>query len=513
MLISSYQLKKVPSPVTRVIVSHVDGAAYDVSAKGGEVYVDFEREDQIEIPEEIIAEVVEPATVSSLQADMASVEEAAPEKVEAKADLQAADKGIIEPMSPSAGERVTLDFQNADLQYLLKYLGELKNYNVIVDQDVKGKVTLSLRDVPLDQAIEIILQTNALASVVDGNVIRFAPKSKLEKESDSELARKKAKVKLQDLVTEFITISHEEVGVAAAQIKSVLSDRGSVETNARGNLLIINDIAANIEAAKKIIKQIDKPTPQVLIEARIVEIDTNYSRDLGVQWGAGKTGTRNGDTLNAGIGLGGSYALNPPTIGYGLGAGTGTDSESTAGAALGFNFGNVSNTFSLDLKLSALESQGLSKIISRPRIITMNDKEASIQQGFSIPFETTSESGTKTEFIDANLNLTVTPNIKPDGRIHLKIKAAKNSPDYARTGAGGKPSINKKEATTEVLIKDGDTTVIGGIFTQDKARGTAGVPWLSKIPILGHLFKSSYKTDDKAELLIFITPRIIKDTP
>jgi type IV pilus assembly protein PilQ len=143
----------------------------------------------------------------------------------------------------------------------------------------------------------------------------------------------------------------------------------------------------------------------------------------------------------------------------------------------------------------------------------MTDKAASIEQGFSIPFETTSESGTKTEFVDANLNLTVTPNIKPDGRIHLQIKVAKNSPDYARTGSGGAPSINKKEATTEVLIKDGDTTVIGGIFTQDKASGTAGVPWLSKIPILGHLFKSSYKTDDKAELLIFITPRIIKDTP
>jgi len=280
------------------------------------------------------------------------------------------------------------------------------------------------------------------------------------------------------------------------------------------NQITIIDVPERVVRIVERIKVSDRlaaPPQQVLIEARIVEVDANYARDIGVQWGAGKSGTRNGDTLNAGIGLGGQYALNPPSVGASLGSGTGTlGGETAAGAAVGFNFGNVSNTFSLDLKLSALESRGVSKIISRPRIVTIDGEQAIIQQGYAIPFETTSESGTKTEFIDANLNLTVTPNIRSDGIVKLEIKAAKNEPDYARTGAGGKPSINKKEASTKVYINDGDTTVIGGIFTQKKGTSTKGVPWLSRIPILGHLFKSTAKIDDKAEILIFITPRIIK---
>jgi len=255
-----------------------------------------------------------------------------------------------------------------------------------------------------------------------------------------------------------------------------------------------------------------------LIEARIVEIDDNYAKDLGVQWGAGYSadaahgnalGRSFPNSVQAGAGGGGGFALNAPNIGASAGSGTGV-SGGAAGGALGFTFGAIDNTLSLDLKLSALETKGVSKIISRPRIVTMDNKEAKIEQGLSLPFETTSSEGTKTEFIDANLNLTVTPHITSDESVILIIKASKNEPDFARTGAGGAPSISKKEAKTEVLIKDGDTTVIGGIFTQKKGKSTTGIPFLSKLPLIGWMFKSTSTTEDKAELLIFITPRIVK---
>jgi type IV pilus assembly protein PilQ len=253
----------------------------------------------------------------------------------------------------------------------------------------------------------------------------------------------------------------------------------------------------------------------VLIEARIVEVDTNFQKELGVQWGSGYIAdAAHGNALDygfpssmaVGIGGGGGSVLNAPVAGA---TGTGL-SGGSAGAAVGISFGSIDNTVSLDLKLSALESRGVSKIISRPRIVTMNKNKASIQQGISIPFETTSAEGTQTSFVDASLSLEVTPEVKQDGSIILDIKATKNEPDFARAGASGAPSIAKKEATTMVMIKDGDTTVIGGIFTQKKGKTEAGIPLLSKLPFVGWLFKSKKTTDDTAELLIFITPRIVK---
>jgi len=255
--------------------------------------------------------------------------------------------------------------------------------------------------------------------------------------------------------------------------------------------------------------------PQVLIEARIVEVDTNHQKDLGVQWGSRYSAdAAHGNALNygfpnsmqTGIGAGGGWALNAPTAGRtGTGSGGGE-----AGGTIGLSFGAIDNTISLDLKLSALESKGVSKIISRPRIVTINKQEAKINQGLSIPFVTTSAEGTKTEFIDASLELTVTPEVKQDKSIILSIKVSKNEPDFARAAAGS-PSIAKKEAKTMVLIKNGDTTVIGGIFTQKEGESVAGVPILSKIPLIGWLFRSTNKTSDKAELLIFITARIVDD--
>jgi type IV pilus assembly protein PilQ len=301
----------------------------------------------------------------------------------------------------------------------------------------------------------------------------------------------------------------------------VLSTRGSVTSEARTNTLIIKDTKQGIDSAIDLITRLDTPIPQVLIEARIVEASTSFARDLGIQWGAdyqASGGEYNTDAFGASTTSGqtppatgtapafatrhgaGSYAVDLPAAG-------------TAGTlgALGFVLGRAgSNPLILDLRLSAGESEGRLRTISRPRIITMDNKEAKIEQGESIPFETTSAAGTVTKFIDANLSLTVTPHITPDGSVLMKIKASRNSIGTFRS-ASGEPSINKKETSTEVLVRDGETTVIGGIIVSDTSDTEKGIPLLKDIPLLGWLFKSKSLSDSQTELLIFITPTILKD--
>jgi type IV pilus assembly protein PilQ len=253
---------------------------------------------------------------------------------------------------------------------------------------------------------------------------------------------------------------------------------------------------------------LDTMTPQILIEARIVEASLDFTREIGVQWGgsftsSAATGNPTGlnfpGTIGVTGGAGSGFAVNLPAA---IGAGS--------GGGLNFNLGSLTNFLNLDIRLSALERTGEGRIISSPRVTTLDNKEAIIEQGLSIPFETTSDSGTQTTFIDANLNLTVTPHVTNDESINLKIKASKNAPDTSVRGASGAPSISKKEAKTEVLIRNGQTTVIGGIFQIDRADTIAGVPWFQKLPFIGWLFKKSTVVDKKTELLIFITPRIVR---
>ena len=425
-----------------------------------------------------------------------------------QADLDADEKAYV-------GQRISLDYKDADIGNVLRLFAEVSGFNVIAADDVKGSVTVKLHDVPWDQAFDIVLDAKGLGMVKKGNVIRIAPTAKLKKEEEEALAANAVKEKLVDLTSEIIPVSHAPVSEMAKKIDKIKTTRGSITVDERSSLLIIRDVPRVIAEARLLIDKLDKPTPQVLIEARIVEVDTNHQKDLGVQWGSGYTAdAAHGNALNygfpnsmqTGIGFGGGWALNAPTAGA---TGTGA-AGGGAGGAIGLSFGSIDNTISLDLKLSALESRGVSRIISRPRVVTINKQQAKIQQGLSIPFVTTSADGTKTEFVDASLQLTVTPEVKQDRSIILDIAVSKNEPDFARA-SGGSPSIAKKEATTTVLIKDGDTTVIGGIFTQKEGQSEAGVPILSSLPLIGWLFKSTNKTEDQAELLIFITARIVND--
>ncbi|MDT8317281.1 MAG: type IV pilus secretin PilQ [bacterium] len=530
-LISSYQLRDASDKdrVARVVVSLNKDMPYKTSYENGSVYFDIERDVDMEArAEDAVIEIEmdnEPTLIQTEKVEQLPVSTPAEIKVElskeASKELVASvpDQNAVAKVEIDNdvynGQRISLDYKDADINNVLRLFAEVSGFNVIAADDVKGTVTVKLHDVPWDQAFDIVLDAKGLGMVKKGNVIRVAPASKLKKEEEEALAANAVKEKLVDLSSEIIPVSHAPVSEMAKKIGKIKTDRGSITIDERSSLLIIRDVQRVIDEARLLIIELDKPTPQVLIEARIVEVDTNHKKDLGVQWGSGYTAdAAHGNPLNygfpnsvqTGIGLGGGWGLNAPNAGS---AGTGT-SGGGAGGAIGFSFGSIDNTISLDLKLSALESQGVSKIISKPRIVTINKQEAKIQQGLSIPFVTTSAEGTKTEFVDASLELKVTPEVKQDKSIILNIHVSKNEPDFARA-SGGAPSIAKKEAMTSVMINDGDTTVIGGIFTQKKGESESGVPVLSKIPLIGWLFRSTNKTLDRAELLIFITARIVVD--
>jgi type IV pilus assembly protein PilQ len=301
------------------------------------------------------------------------------------------------------------------------------------------------------------------------------------------------------------------------QVKDVLTDRGTVGIDERTNVLIVKDTQEALARAEGLVRNLDTETPGVLIESRIVEAASNFAQAIGVQWGGNlgfspatgnglpvsfpniMTGTgASGQAPNQGNQATPNYAVNlPAPIGQGSGGG------------IGLVFGSANGAFNLNLRLTALERKGLIKTISAPKVATLDNKEATISQGQSIPFSQVSASGVNTTFVEALLELKVTPHVTADGSILMKIKATNNKPDPSLTGANGQPSITKRQAETTVLVKDGDTTVIGGIYTRATSSTTSSVPFLGDIPILGFFFKSKSEDDAHTELLIFITPRVL----
>jgi type IV pilus assembly protein PilQ len=415
------------------------------------------------------------------------------------------------------GKKVSFEFKDIDIQNLLRVIAEISKKNIVVADDVKGQVTIRLRNVPWDQALDLVLRTKGLGKEEVGNIVRVAPLKTLEEEARLRQERKKALQQQEDLLVNLIPVNYATAADMAARVKDVLSDRGSVTTDVRTNVLIVKDIRANIEKARALVRNLDTQTPQVLIESRIVEANTSFTRSLGVQWGgqgrlSAATGNptglafpnfvavTGGSAGTAAPGLPGSpnYAVNLPVA-----AGEG------AGGALGFVFGSAGGALNLNLRLSAAETEGVVKTISAPKVTTLDNNTARISQGVSVPYSQTSAQGANTTFIEARLSLEVTPHITQDGSILMSINAQNNQPDSANTGANGQPSIQRKEANTQVLVKDGDTTVIGGIYVRRGSTTSASVPFLSKIPVLGLLFKNHQERDERQELLIFITPRIL----
>ncbi len=433
------------------------------------------------------------------------------------------------------GRKISLDFKDADIHNILRLIADVSGKNVIAGEDVKGKVTIRMLNVPWDQALDVILESLNLGKVSFDNIIRVAPAEKLRKEQEELLKHRAAVEETKELVTKIFSVNYASADEMVEQVKGLLSKRGSIQVDKRTNTIIVKDILENVQLAINLIKKLDTPTPQVLIEARIVEATTRFTKEVGVQWGGGYAmsaayGNPTGLFFPNSIGISGGQAPAGGIIAPGGTSGTTGGSIENApvvpnfavnlpaaagpgsGGAVSFLFGSLNNAAMLDLRLSALEATGEGRIISSPRITTLDNKQAVIKQGISIPYETVSQQGTQTQFIDATLSLTVTPHITADRSIIMKIKAEKNAPDTTIRSAGGTPSISKKEATTEVLVNDGETAVIGGIMQLNKSESVAGVPWFMKIPIIGWFFKKKSNVEENTELIVFITPRIVTPT-
>lgn len=419
--------------------------------------------------------------------------------------------------TPLAKRKITLDIHDADINDLLRLLSDEINTSIVVNPDVKGNVTLSLKSVPLDQALDIILRMNDLGMRYEGNVIWIAKSELFRIEEERAIKAAQARERLEPLEVRLIPVNYASASDLQDNVTSLLSKRGSVNIDERTNTLILKDVAANLDAAEILVNSLDTQTPQILIEARIVETQANFTKEIGIQWGgdgiaSAQTGNATGIVFPSTVGIaGGSTSDNnsgtsaTPNFAVNLPASVGTGS----GGAIGLTLGSVGGAINLNIRLSAMEEKGFLKIVSAPRIMTLDNIQAGIEQGTSIPISVVSAAGAQTMFYDAKLNLQVTPHVTRDGNVYLKIDISKNEPDFGNTGANGDPSIIKKQAHTELLIPDGETTVIGGIYTRNTSQSMSSVPFWGSIPILGYLFRNTSETDNRTELLIFITPRII----
>ncbi|HKQ96262.1 MAG TPA: type IV pilus secretin PilQ, partial [Candidatus Polarisedimenticolia bacterium] len=410
-----------------------------------------------------------------------------------------ADVRAISDNGPKyTGKRISLNFKDADLKDVFRLFHEITGYNIVLDPTVSGSLTIVLENVPEDQALDIILKNNGLDKVFDNNVIRIASTQKLA----TEAAARKALIEANELEQEPVTftrkLSYAKSKDVVPIIKKIMSKRGDVIMDDRTNTLIITDLADRKEPITRLIDNLDEQTPQVTIEARIVETDREFERDLGIIWGVkGTASTANGTQTGWSFPHHGSvgYDVNLP-------------SAATAGS-LGISFGNVLDSFTLDAQLDAFELNGDVKVLSSPRIATQNNQKATIEQGTQIPVVSTTATQINVEFISASLKLEVIPQITREGTVIMDLKVDNSSPDFVNR-VGDVPPILTERAQTQVLVADGGTAVIGGIFKLNDSVTQAGVPGLSKIPGLGWLFRSKSINRKNTELLIFVTPRITK---
>lgn len=424
-----------------------------------------------------------------------------------------------------AGRRISLDFQQADITNILRLIAEVSGFNIVVGEGVKAKVTMKLVSVPWDQALDMLLKMNGLGMIRQGTIVWVDTLTNIAKQQDEEARAKEAKTKAEELVDRVFYIRNIQAQELQTALRQYLSPRGVMNISAGSNALIVRDTETKLAVMKQLVDGLDLQVPQVQIEARIVQADTVYARGMGIQWGF-----QNADfSANKFNFFGNATGAFAPLGGTAAGqSGTGTIPRDfivnlpaqvgglPAVPAIGYQFGKLAPGFALDLRLSAGELLGLSKVIAAPKITTLDKREAKISQGESIPFQTTSLQGTQTTFVDANLELNVTPQItsrdpKEVGKqILMKVRATRNAVGARSNPAG--PSIDRREATTQVIVRDGETMVIGGVFVDTQNNNVQGVPYLSRIPVLGWLFKNKSESVSKQELLIFMTPTIIRTT-
>jgi type IV pilus assembly protein PilQ len=426
------------------------------------------------------------------------------------------------------GERLTLNFQDIDVRSVLQLLADTSGQNIVVSDSVAGNLTLRLQNVPWDQALDIVLRTKGLDKRRQDNVIIIGPTEELATREKAELAAHKEVQELSPTHTEFMQVNYAKVGDLAKLIKtnnakdSMLSPRGSISTDERTNTLLVQDTSDKLADIRRLVQTLDVPVKQVLIEARIVIVSDTFEKDLGVRFGVSTSRPNGPGGLLAvsGNGLGANQIVN--TAGTAASASlpaTTLDNRYQVNTPAANSNGSIGvsllgGSYIVDLELSAAQNEGKSETISSPRIITANQKQATIMQGVEIPYQESASSGaTTTQFKDAVLKLKVTPLITPDNRVILDLDVSDDSVGQQVTSAtgGSVPSIDTRQIITQVLVNDGQTVVLGGILDTTKSRTANKVPFLADIPVLGYLFRSTTDINNKTELLIFITPKILRE--
>ncbi len=432
------------------------------------------------------------------------------------------------------GERLTLNFQDIDVRSVLQLLADTGGQNIVVSDSVTGNLTLRLQNVPWDQALDIVLRTKGLDQRRDGNVIIVGPAAELAAQEKTQLSARKQIQELEPLHTEFLQVNYAKASDLAKLIKSsnggknsMLSQRGALSIDERTNTLLIEDTSDRLESIRRLVQTLDVPVKQVLIEARIVVVTDQFERDLGARLGFTSVNRNGNNGLLAvtGNGAGADTITNSATTNLNT---TGSMFPVTtpvlanqyqvnlpvANPAGAIGIGLLGSSYLLNLELSAAQNEGRGEVISSPRVITANQKEATIMQGVEIPYQQSASSGaTTTQFKKAVLSLKVTPLITPDKRVILDLDVSYDTVgQLVQSATGGTvPSINTREIITQVLVNDGQTVVLGGILETTKTNTADKVPLLGDIPVLGHLFKSTIKINNKTELLIFITPKILRE--
>lgn len=408
------------------------------------------------------------------------------------------------------GEKLSLNFQDIEVRSVLQLLADFTGLNVVVSDSVTGNVTLRLKNVPWDQALDIILQSKGLGQRENGNVIYIAPQQEIAAREQAQLESLAKKVELAPLRTEYVQVNYAKAGELAqillSEQGSLLSERASVTVDNRTNTLLVRDVPTNLEQARRLVNRLDIPVRQVLIESRIVVATDDFNRELGIRWGVSRDTTNDGEGAVLAPGSTGVEELiNNDTLTdrFNVNLPVNNPAGSLALALAKLPFG----TF-LELELSAMQAEGRGEVVSSPRVITANQREALIEQGVEIPYQEASSSGaTSTSFRKAVLSMSVTPQITPDDRVIMDLRVTRDSVGQLFAGV---PSIDTREVDTQVLVDNGETVVLGGIYERTRNDQVNRVPFFSDLPFVGALFKSKIKEDDKSELLVFVTPKIVK---
>lgn len=520
-LVTALQMPGASKPEVRIAIARAAGVEPAVEQQGPFLVLDFPRSSKVRASasatpdpvrvEEAAERATAPARTAAAAATMPAAPVSPPPASAAGAPTDMLKEGGLVGGKTYTGRRISLDFKDVEIADVLRLIAEVSDLNVIAGDEVKGNVTIRLTDVPWDQALDVILLTKGLGFVLVGNVLRIAPQDVLKTEEAARLEERRAKEKLEDLVVKILPVNYANVAEVDTMVKKLLTSRGSVNVDKRTNTLILKDIPSVVDESVALVKAVDTPTPQVLIESKIVEAKLDFSRDLGAVWGIGS----NPDNTVAGY-----DAFAPPPDQTATGTSfpfqqpnnvvVSNPITSTANGLLNLGGYILDDRFNLTLQLQAAESNGEGKVISSPRVVTLDNREAKIEQGVSIPFQTFENGDAQLEFIDAVLSLLVTPHITADKSIIMKIQVTRNAPDPSVPTPTGSPAIAKNEARTETLVKNGQTLVLGGIYVIDRTETEQRVPYLYRIPILGNAFKNDAIRDKRRELLIFVTPRIVE---